>query len=98
MKTAEKPNAPWLARLLFRLPHSLFRALLLRGSTAAAYGSAAPADAVARDRQVLAKEQFTMQGVAAQAAAIGAYVTTRGAVARSRRQCQIRPRIRRSDP
>jgi 3-oxoadipate enol-lactonase len=82
MKTAEKPTAPWLARLLYRLPHCLFRALLLSRPTAAAYGSAAPAEAVAHDRQVLAQEQFTMQGVAAQAAAIAAYVTTREAVAR----------------
>ncbi len=82
MKTAEKPRAPWIARLLYHLPHRLFRALLLSRMTAAAYGSAAPADAVARDMKVLAEEKFTMPGVAAQAAAIGRYVTSREAVAR----------------
>lgn len=82
MKTAEKPGAPWFARLLYRLPHGLFRALLLSRTTAASYGSAAPAEAVARDLQALAQERFTMQGVAAQAAAIASYVTSREAIGR----------------
>jgi pimeloyl-ACP methyl ester carboxylesterase len=82
MKTAEKPGAPWIARLLYRLPHGLFRALLLSRMTVASYGSSAPADAVARDMQALAEEQFTMPGVAAQAAAIASYVASREAVGR----------------
>ena len=80
IKTAETQNPPLLARLLYRLPHRLFRALLLNRMKAEAYGSAAPAEAVAQDREVLAQERFTMQGVAAQQAAIAAYVTTREAV------------------
>ena len=82
MKTAEKPTAPWITQLLYRLPLGLFRALLLSRMTAASYGSAAPAEAVARDMQVLTEDRFTMKGVAAQAAAIRAYVTTREAVGR----------------
>jgi pimeloyl-ACP methyl ester carboxylesterase len=82
MKTAEKPSAPRIARLLYHLPHGLFRALLLNRLTPASYGSSAPADAVARDMQVLTEERFTMRGLAAQAAAIASYVTTREAVGR----------------
>jgi pimeloyl-ACP methyl ester carboxylesterase len=84
MKTAETPSASWTARLMYRLPRGLVRALLLSRMTAASYGSAAPPDAVARDMQVLAEEQFTMRGLAAQAAAIASYVTSREAVGRLR--------------
>ena len=88
MKTAEKPSARpiarLIARLMYRLPRGLVRALLLSRVTAASYGSAAPPDAVARDMQVLAEEHFTMPGVAAQAAAIASYVTSREAVGRLR--------------
>jgi hypothetical protein len=73
MKTAEQRRQPWIARLLYRLPHSVFRWLALSRMSAEAYGSAAPADAAARDMQVLAEERFTMRGVAAQAAAIATY-------------------------
>jgi pimeloyl-ACP methyl ester carboxylesterase len=69
---------------MYRLPRGLVRALLLSRMTAASYGSAAPPDAVARDMQVLAEEQFTMRGLAAQAAAIASYVTSREAVGRLR--------------
>jgi pimeloyl-ACP methyl ester carboxylesterase len=82
MKTEQSPPAPWPARLIYRLPRPLVRALLRSRMTAAAYGAAAPAEAVARDMEVLAVEQFTMQGVAAQAAAIAAYATSREAVGR----------------
>jgi 3-oxoadipate enol-lactonase len=82
MKTADKPSAPWIGRLIYRLPHGLFRALLLSRMTAASYGSSAPADAVARDMQMLSEERFTMRGLAAQAAAIATYVTSREAVGR----------------
>lgn len=83
MKTAEKPaRRSWLARLVYYLPQGLIRPLLRgRGSTEA-YGSAAPADAIAKDMEVQAGERFTMRGVRAQADAIAAYVTTREAVAR----------------
>ncbi len=82
MKTADKPKAPWMARLIYYLPLGLVRSLMRGRLTPAAYGSAAPAEAVAKDMEVLAGERFTMQGVRVQAAAIGDYVTTRDAVSR----------------
>ena len=71
-----------MARLIYHLPLGLVRRLMRSRLTAAAYGSAAPAEAVAKDMEVLAGERFTMQGVRVQAAAIADYVTTREAVAR----------------
>jgi pimeloyl-ACP methyl ester carboxylesterase len=47
-----------------------------------AYGSAAPAEAVARDIEVLAADRFTMKGVRVQAEAIARYATTPEAVGR----------------
>jgi 3-oxoadipate enol-lactonase len=82
MKTADKPKAPWMARLIYYLPLGLVRSLMRSRLTAKAYGSAAPAEAVAKDMDVLAGERFTMQGVRVQAAAIGDYVTTPEAVSR----------------
>ena len=83
MKTAEKPaRRSWLARLIYYLPLSVIRPLLRGRGATEAYGSAAPAEAIARDMQVQAEERFTMRGVRAQANAIAAYVTTREAVAR----------------
>jgi pimeloyl-ACP methyl ester carboxylesterase len=82
MKTADKPKPPWLARLIYYLPLGLVRSLMRSRLTAKAYGSAAPADAVARDMERLAGERFTMQGVRVQAQAMGDYVTTREAVSR----------------
>ena len=73
MKTSRGPRRPWLARLAYYLPRSLVKALF---RNRAAYGSAAPADAVSRDLQVLGAERFTMRGARAQAAAIANYVTT----------------------
>jgi 3-oxoadipate enol-lactonase len=82
MKTAKTPRSPWIARLLYYLPQGLVRRLLLSRTTPHSYGSAAPADAVAKDMEALAGERFTMRGVRAQAAAIAGYVTTREAVGR----------------
>jgi 3-oxoadipate enol-lactonase len=82
MKTEVSPRTPWPARLLYRLPRPLVRALLRGRMTTAAYGSAAPAEAAAHDIQVLLQDRFTMAGVAAQAAAMGAYATSREAVER----------------
>ena len=83
MKTADKPaRRSWLARLIYYLPQGLIRPLLRGRGSIEAYGSAAPADAIARDMDVQAGERFTMRGVRAQADAIAAYVTTPEAVAR----------------
>ncbi len=83
MKTAEKPSRrSWIARLIYYLPLGVIRPLLRGRGAVEAYGSAAPADAIAKDMQVQAGERFTMRGVRAQADAIAAYVTTREAVAR----------------
>lgn len=77
MKTADKPSAPWITRLLYYLPRWLIKAL---PRSRAAYGSAAPAQAVDEDLRALAGERFTMRGARAQASAIANYVTTREAV------------------
>jgi pimeloyl-ACP methyl ester carboxylesterase len=82
MKTAGRSRANWVAKLLYRLPHGVFRSLALSRMSPAGYGSAAPPEAVARDMRVIADERFTMRGIAAQQAAIADYVTTPEAVAR----------------
>jgi len=79
MKTAAGSRAPWIARLLYYLPSGLVRTLL---RSRAAYGSAAPAEAVDADLKLLAGERFTMAGARAQAAAMANYVTTPEAVGR----------------
>jgi pimeloyl-ACP methyl ester carboxylesterase len=82
MNTAQGARAPWIVRLLYRLPLGLVRPLLRSQMKPEAYGSAAPAEAVAKDMEVLAGDRFTMKGVRVQAAAIADYATTREAVAR----------------
>jgi 3-oxoadipate enol-lactonase len=77
MLKTEPSNRPLLARLLYRLPHGFVRKALLKRSTPAGYGSAAPLDAVARDLEVLAGERFTMHGIRQQNIAIARYATTR---------------------
>ena len=79
MKTAAGSRAPWIARLIYHLPRGLVRTLL---RNRAAYGSAAPAEAVDADLEVLAGERFTMAGARAQSAAMAKYVTTPEAVGR----------------
>ncbi|HWF00680.1 MAG TPA: alpha/beta fold hydrolase [Caulobacteraceae bacterium] len=81
MKTPDKPAPRRGVRLIYRLPLWLVRPLLRATRSAKGYGSAAPADLVAKDFEVQDDERFTMAGVAAQAAAITAYSTTREAVA-----------------
>jgi 3-oxoadipate enol-lactonase len=82
MKTEVGARAPWLARLIYYLPRGLVRALLRGRGSPEGYGSAAPAEAVAKDMEVLSSDRFTMKGVRVQAGAIGAYATTREAVGR----------------
>jgi pimeloyl-ACP methyl ester carboxylesterase len=83
MKTADKPDrSSWMSRLIYHLPLGLVRSVMRSRIDRAAYGSAAPAEAVARDIEVLTDERFTMKGVRVQSEAIAAYATTREAVAR----------------
>jgi 3-oxoadipate enol-lactonase len=79
MKTAAGSRAPWIARLIYYLPRALVRTLL---RSRAAYGSAAPDEAVDTDLKVLAGPRFTMAGARAQSAAMANYVTTPEAVGR----------------
>lgn len=79
--TSEKPRMPAFMRALYYLPPAVLRALTPKRRGADSYGSAAPADAVAHDLEVLAKDPFTVPGVVAQAAAIARHVQTREAVA-----------------
>ena len=81
MKTAVGARRSFLAGLVYYLPLGLVRAVMSGQVSTAAYGSAAPADAVAKDIEALKADRFTMAGVRAQANAIAAYATTREAVA-----------------
>jgi pimeloyl-ACP methyl ester carboxylesterase len=80
MKTEAGPRSRGAARLAYHLPRWLVRLMFSRNR--AGYGSAAPAEAVTRDLEVIAGERFTMPGVRAQAAAIAAHATSRAAVER----------------
>jgi pimeloyl-ACP methyl ester carboxylesterase len=82
MKTEVRPGPRGLAGLIYHLPQGLVRAVMRGRISTAAYGSAAPADAVASDIEVLAKDRFTMKGVRVQAEVIAKYATTPEAVAR----------------
>ena len=78
--TAEKPRMPkWLANLYY-LPPWVIR--MIRGRSAGGgQGSAADADAVAFDAEMIAKDKHSIRGVIAQSHAIADYCTTREAVA-----------------
>jgi 3-oxoadipate enol-lactonase len=76
--TEDKPRLPGFLRLLYYVPPWLLG--LLRGRQGdEGYGSAAPADRVAADKAVLAKDPSDTRGVVAQAAAIAAYRVTKEA-------------------
>lgn len=78
--TAEKPRARALAReILYRLPMWLLKRLGKRDHKDG-YGDAADDAAIARDREVIAGDRFSRQGVLAQARAIAAYAVSRQAV------------------
>ena len=74
--TADKPRMPAILRSLYYLPSWLIRVLMSGRSVRAGYGSAAPADQIALDQAVLAKDRFSVPGVVAQAAAIANYSAT----------------------
>lgn len=79
--TADKPRMPAILRTLYYLPPALLKLLFSGRGANHGYGSAAPADAVAFDQDVLARDTFSIRGVAAQAAAIANYTNTKEAVA-----------------
>jgi pimeloyl-ACP methyl ester carboxylesterase len=81
MLTADKPRTNAVIRLLYWLPPPVLKLLMPRRANNG-YGSAAPADAIARDLAQLEKDPYTTRGVLAQAEAMSRYVTTRDAIAR----------------
>jgi 3-oxoadipate enol-lactonase len=80
MLTADKPRMPPIVRTLYYLPPWALR-LILPKQTNQGYGSAAPADAIAADQAVLAKDKSVVRGVVAQAAAMHGYSVSPEAVA-----------------
>ena len=68
-----KQRLPWI----YRLPLWLVKLMLRGAAKFAAYGSAAPREAVLRDRAMLAMNRFTMKGAREQNMAITNYVTSR---------------------
>jgi pimeloyl-ACP methyl ester carboxylesterase len=77
--SADKPRMPAFMRALYYIPDGILKILMARRR---AYGSAAPADAVAADVAMLKKDKCTMRGAIEQAKAIARYCTTKDAVAR----------------
>lgn len=78
--SAEKPRKSLLLRLLYRLPRPLLLRLLTSRRGDGGYGSAATAERVAIDREVLRRDVWTRAGIAAQAMAMAAYRTNAAAV------------------
>jgi pimeloyl-ACP methyl ester carboxylesterase len=79
--TADKPRAPAWILPLYYLPSGFIRALLPRTNNRG-YGSAASAEAIARDEAMSAKDKRSTAGVVAQAKAVRAHSTTHAAAAR----------------
>ncbi|HEY2709692.1 MAG TPA: alpha/beta hydrolase [Caulobacteraceae bacterium] len=79
--TAEKPRMPAIMRTLYRLPPWALKLLRPSGGDHG-YGSAAPADRVATDQAMLAKDPYDVTGLIAQAAAIAGYSTTLEAISK----------------
>ncbi len=79
---ADKPRMPAFLRILYRLPPWALKLLTQRRGADSGYGSAAPAEAIAADQAMLAKDKSNVRGVIAQSAAVGSYSTTTEAVAR----------------
>lgn len=76
----ERTALPLIVRLLYRLPASLFRSVLVKRSTPASFGTAVPAEGVERARATLAAQPFTMRGLRVQQNAIADYEVSREAV------------------
>ncbi len=81
MLTADKPRMPSILRVLYYAPPWLLRWLRPNRNPDKGYGSAASAEAIARDEAILAEDRHSVPGLVAQAAAIAGYSTTREAVA-----------------
>ena len=82
MMPADKPRMPAAMRLLYYVPPGLLRLLFAnRGGSNSGYGSAASAEAVAYDKDMIAKDKTTVLGSIAQARAIANYVVARESVA-----------------
>lgn len=79
--SAEKPRMPAFMRVIYYMPPWLLRALTPRRPNSG-YGTAAPADAVAADLAVLAKDAYDWRGVLAQAVALANYSVAKEAVAK----------------
>lgn len=77
----EKRRLPRWVRLLYYVPPPLLRLALRRRRADQAYGSAASADAIARDRSMIDSDPYAMLGVAAQAGAIARHVCSHEQVA-----------------
>jgi pimeloyl-ACP methyl ester carboxylesterase len=82
MLTADKPRAPAIVRLFYRLPNGLLKLLFTPRGADKGYGSAAPADAIAFDMATSDADKFTKRGVIAQARAIANYRTSHEDVAK----------------
>ena len=80
--SADKPRMPSWLRILYFLPSWLLKSLTSGRGANAGYGSAATPEAVAYDQAVVANDPYSAAGVAAQAAAIAAHVTSAEAVSR----------------
>jgi len=78
---ANKPRTPnWILPLYF-LPLSVLKLILVRGGDHG-YGSAAPADLVAKDQAMAADDPFTRWGVVRQSLALSNYTASKEAVAK----------------
>lgn len=67
---------PLAMRLMYRMPKWLLLKLRSGRTSDAAYGSAAPADWVAKDKAVLAASPFTVKGIREQNKAIAQYAAS----------------------
>ncbi len=74
----EIPRSKKSRRFMYYLPFFVYAAL----GKKALYGTASPADAVARDLEMLKKDKFDPRGVIAQSEALNGYRTTHEAVAK----------------
>lgn len=66
------PKGSWLPKIVYRLPPAILK-LMASKKFKGGYGDAAPDDAIARDREILAKDPYSATGVLAQHFAIREY-------------------------
>lgn len=66
------PRGSWLVKILYRLPPAILK-LLGSKKYKGGYGDAAPDDAIARDKAILARDPYVASGVLAQHFAIREY-------------------------